>query len=263
MNFLDITLTIDSDRIATNIYHKPTDSHNYLRSSSSHPPSCKNSLPYAQLHRLRRICSDDADFAQESQHMLEFFHNRGYPNHITFSAAERVKTLSRDSALQPSAANDDLDRIFLVMTFHPVNTAVRNIIIKNYRILREHESTKDIFNNMPITSWRRDKNLSNHLVRAKDPQATSPGMIPCNRHRCKTCKYVLNTQSVVGSSGKTHKITSTFTCASRNLIYAIICQKCGHIYIGETKTPLSVRFFDHVRSIRDNLAGRPVAAHFN
>ena len=67
----------------------------------------------------------------------------------------------------------------------------------------------------------------------------------------------------MGPSGKTHKITSTFTCASRNLIYAIICQKCGHIFIGETKTPLSVRFSDHVRSIRDNLAGRPVAAHFN
>ena len=40
------------------------------------------------------------------------------------------------------------------MTFHPVNGAVDKRYIKNHRILCEHESTmKDIFNNMPITSW--------------------------------------------------------------------------------------------------------------
>ena len=35
------------------------------------------------------------------------------------------------------------------------------------------------------------------------------------------------------------------------------------LYIGETKTALSTRFSDHLRSIRSNLPGRPVAAHFN
>ena len=84
----------------------------------------------------------------------------------------------------------------------------------------------------------------------------APKSIEIGSAALETCKYVLNTQTVLGPSGKTHKITSTFTCVNRNLIYAIICQmKCGHIYIGETKTTLSIRFSDHLGSIRDNLSG--------
>ena len=50
---------------------------------------------------------------------------------------------------------------------------------------------------------------------------------------------------------------------SRNLIFAIVCQRCQMLYISETKTALSTRFSDHLRSIRSNLPSRPVAAHFN
>ena len=40
--------------------------------------------------------------------------------------------------------------------------------------------------------------------------------------------------------------------SSKNLIYAIVCQRCQMLYIGETKTALSTRFSDHLRSIRSN-----------
>ena len=95
-----------------------------------------------------------------------------------------------------------------------------------------------------------------------DPQFP-PGTTECKRPRCKTCAHVLHTVEITGSNGIRHHITSSFTCTSRNLIYAIVCQHCQMLYIGETKTALSTRFSDHLRSIRSNLPGRPVAAHFN
>ena len=52
-----------------NVYYKPTDSHSYLLYSSSHPSHVKNSIPFSQFLRLRRLCGDDSDFSEKSEAM--------------------------------------------------------------------------------------------------------------------------------------------------------------------------------------------------
>ena len=47
------------------------------------------------------------------------------------------------------------------------------------------------------------------------------------------------------------------------MIYAITCTRCEKRYIGETKRRLADRFTEHLRSIKINSPGLPVAAHFN
>ena len=70
--FLDINLRISGDRIRTSIHYKATDIHY----DSSHSRHCKESLPYSQLLRLRRICSDQADFLKKAEEMTSFFERR-------------------------------------------------------------------------------------------------------------------------------------------------------------------------------------------
>ena len=60
--FLDIKLSINDNGLSTSVHYKPTDSHNYLLHSSSHPQHVKNAIPFSQFLRLRRLCSDDTDF---------------------------------------------------------------------------------------------------------------------------------------------------------------------------------------------------------
>ena len=72
--FLDIKVSIEGDGLCTSVHYKPTDSHSYLLYSSSHPSHVKNSIPYSQFLRLRRLCSDDSDFSLKSEEMCtEFF----------------------------------------------------------------------------------------------------------------------------------------------------------------------------------------------
>ena len=53
VNCLDTTVHIDENRkLYTNLYSKPTDSHNYLLYDSAHPQHTKRSLPYSQFRRL-------------------------------------------------------------------------------------------------------------------------------------------------------------------------------------------------------------------
>ena len=61
----------------------------------------------------------------------------------------------------------------------------------------------------------------------------------------------------------TFTIRDHFTCMPENLVYWISCRRCSHIYIGETGRSFRSRFGEHLRTVRNNNPGFPVAQHFN
>ena len=85
------------------------------------------------------------------------------------------------------------DKIPLVLTYHPKNQEVQKILLKNFRILSDDPTTKEIFNTKPLCVYRQDTSLRDILVhstlssRADDIQATPAGTFPCHRPRCRTC----------------------------------------------------------------------------
>ena len=99
--FLDINVPIEGSGLCTSVHYKPTDSHSYLLYSSSHPSHVKNSIPYYQFLRLRRLCSDDSDFSLKSEEMCNF-NNRGYPASVVQAGHHRAQQIDRQSALQTS-----------------------------------------------------------------------------------------------------------------------------------------------------------------
>ena len=73
LSFLDITLQIIDDHITTSIFYKETDSYSYLHNDSSYNPKCITSIPFSELLRLRRLCSDDEDFKTKSNEISTYF----------------------------------------------------------------------------------------------------------------------------------------------------------------------------------------------
>ena len=92
------------------MHYKPTYSHSYLLYSSSHSSHVKNSIPYSQFLRLRRLCSDDSDFSLKSGEMCNFFKKRGYPASVVEAGHDRAQQIDRQSALHTSQ-RDNNDRI--------------------------------------------------------------------------------------------------------------------------------------------------------
>ena len=93
--FLDIKVSIEGNGLCTSAHYKPTDSHSYLLYSSSHPSHVKNSIPYSQFLRLRRLYSDDSDFSSKSEEMCDFFDRRGYPAFIVRAGHHRAQQIDR------------------------------------------------------------------------------------------------------------------------------------------------------------------------
>ena len=60
-----------------------------------------------------------------------FFSERGYPDSILSKALNRVQNVNRESALEPSASDNE-ERIPFMLTFHPNNLATRNVVLRNF-----------------------------------------------------------------------------------------------------------------------------------
>ncbi|XP_072438985.1 uncharacterized protein [Chiloscyllium punctatum] len=162
--FLDLSISISDDRLNTDIFYKPTDSHSYLDYTSSHPISCKNAIPYSQFLRLRRICSQEDQFHHRTHQLASFFRDRNFPSHVVKDALQRISSTSRTSTLRPHPSNRNKDRTPLVLTFHPTNLCINQIIHRHFRHLQKDPTTRDIFPSPPLSAFRKDRSLCDYLM---------------------------------------------------------------------------------------------------
>ena len=68
--------------IETGLYVKPTDRHQYLQTSLSHPFHCKKGIPYSQALRLNCICSEINSFDKHCIDLKRFLLERGYSSKL-------------------------------------------------------------------------------------------------------------------------------------------------------------------------------------
>lgn len=108
--FLDIRVSRSSGSLKTSLYRKPTDGQQYLHFNSCHPLHTKASIPFAQVCRFRRICSDPEDLAKEISWLEDRLNIRGYPNQLVKDAIHRPRRQVSKSPEQ---------RLRMVIPFHP------------------------------------------------------------------------------------------------------------------------------------------------
>ncbi|XP_078354461.1 uncharacterized protein LOC144639077 [Oculina patagonica] len=234
--FLDLLLKPTPQGLATTIHYKETDSHSYLTYTSAHPVQCKNSVPYSQFLRLKRICSDENDYNTKSKEMSSFFLHREYPPAVVERALQRVIGISRETALRPSNDGQSNEQVILFDNSHVLG------------------------------AYRRGTNLRDSLVRSSLQSGANTGdephgTFPCHRPRYRTCAHA-NPASQINTLGGLLTIRQRFSCTTSNIVYIITCRACTMSCIGETGRRLGDRFCEHLRSV-ERKADLPVAKHFS
>ena len=105
----------------------------------------------------------------------QFFKKRGYLDSAVTTGEHRAHEIDRETTLQTSQ-NEETNRIPFTLSYHPQNLAVKNVLLKNFKILRNDPETKQIFPLAPLVSFKRDKNIGNYTnrelsnVHAHDPK---------------------------------------------------------------------------------------------
>ena len=129
--FLDTKSRLDEDRKCTDLYTKPTDTHQYLLPTSCHPKHCCKNIPYSLALRLRRICSDSNTFELRAKELTNQLHQRGYLKQDIASAIDKARQRSRDALLSYRPKSAEVGTILpFVLTYHPDLPKVRDIVDK-------------------------------------------------------------------------------------------------------------------------------------
>ena len=205
LSFLDIKLQITDNHITTSIFYKETDSHSYLHNDSSHNPKCITSIPFSELLRLRRLCSDDEDFKTKANEMSTFFSNCNYSPNTIQSAINRISKISQAEALQLRPKQSTTKRTPLVLTYHPHMHGIKRIFLRNFKKTLQHEKydTKHMFTSPPLLAYRRDTNLKQLLVRSSlNPKPN--GTHPWGHSLCRTCEHTNPSDAISGPKNTFH-----------------------------------------------------------
>ena len=206
--------------------------------------------------------------------MASHFIRRGYPKHLVKNALTRAELQNRPNILnkqhdttKSKIPHTDKDQSFyLVVTHNPKNPPVREIVNENWPLLNKSKTTRNITDANLVFGLRRNKNLSDYLVRAstktQNSDMTNTECNPCQRpNTCRYCPIINNTGKIKShSTGKL--FTKNVNCQSSNLIYLISCNKCEIQYVGQTKNRLLTRFQGHFNDIAHDL-DTTVARHLN
>ena len=137
-----------------------------------------------------------------------------------FLSSKRATTVPNkliDKSALETAVKENTDRTPFTLTFHPHNHAVESIIFINFKLLQNYSEIGTIFSQLPLISLKRDKNISNFLVRSSFQTNDQSGTFKCARSRCKTCPFIYNVEKL-SVPKRSIRITDHFTCTSANVI---------------------------------------------
>ena len=143
LNFLDVTLYKENNKIERDIYHKNTDSFSYVPFSSCHPRHVTRNIPYVLAKRIRRIISNENLIKTRLSELKVRLIKLGYPHNL-------IKDAIRKSATENETVNDDnttqLNRTVIpfIKTYNPNEPDVyRNMITPAFSSLQLTPSFKN------------------------------------------------------------------------------------------------------------------------
>ena len=134
---------------------------------------------------------------------------RGYPKHLIVQAIDKCLKLNRDDLLnqdllkqqnKSTKIDNTGDTFHCITTHNPQNPKIKSVIQTNWELLQKTKTTRHLENARLIFGLRRNKNLSDQLVKASTRTPNSNRSYvdnhPCNRP--SSCRYC----SRLDTSGK-------------------------------------------------------------
>lgn len=193
INFLDVKISFnDKNKITTSMYSKPMAKNVFLHYQSNHPKSLKESLPFCQFLRAKKICSNSNDAERQINIILDKFLKRGYPKNVLQNCKDKVLIMNRYDLLipktdlvmrhikqnQPQILNTYKlnmscnpmreDNVYIVMPFYSNMYGFKKFIIEYIREQAEkgtNISYRKIVNNMNlILSFKKVNSLEKYCL---------------------------------------------------------------------------------------------------
>ncbi|XP_062604091.1 uncharacterized protein LOC134265884, partial [Saccostrea cucullata] len=209
--FLDVLICKENNKIATDIFYKSTDTHQYLHFGFSHPRHIKRAIPYNLARRICTIVSEEETRNQRLDELKIFLTDQHYPLSLINDGIRKAKELDREELINPTPNDEENIKILpLVTTYNPKNPNITPIVQNLNEILKTDEEMSNVLSKFKfINSKRQPKNLRRILCPSKITKSTK-SVTKCKDPRCGTCS-VLREGTSFNFRGKDFFINSDMT----------------------------------------------------
>ena len=197
-NFLDVSVKKLSNHLITDVYIKPTDTHQYLQASSCHVFHSKKSIPFSQALRFNRICSENTFFDKRCNELEVWLKSRGYSDKMVRSQILKARKYRRSDLLNKEKREvNQNNKLFLNITYHPSFSRLKHTLNDIHILLTPDKEHKKVFENVPIVGFRKGKSIKDFLVIAKvpPPQKSKGRCTSCAGKRCQICNVIKATDN--------------------------------------------------------------------
>ena len=160
-------MKLNNNQIVTDLYCKPTDSHQYFHYNSCHPEHMKKYSVYSEVLQIKRLCSDAPSSTNHLKDLRFWFCSRGYPESMVKEQLRRVETRTRNELLCTNSCVGKDVGVSLIVTYHPHLNGSSKIMRKNLKHLQANQTVKLVFTPASFVSFPSARNLRSHLVRSK------------------------------------------------------------------------------------------------
>ena len=121
--------------LTMDVYIQLTETQQYLHKDSFHPGHCKESIPYCQVLRIHQICSKKEDFLQRTQELQSLLITWGYNEDQVQQQMNKTMGLESDELLLTKKIKTTLERVPLIVTYHPNLPPLKTVLNKHSSII--------------------------------------------------------------------------------------------------------------------------------
>ena len=117
--FLDLNIKLIDGELKTDLFVTPTDTHQFLDPTSSHPYHCKKGIPYSQALRLNRICLDNTNIDKCWNELEKSLMERCYNKKMIHKQILRAREHSRNDLLEREKQQMSNQKLTFNITYYP------------------------------------------------------------------------------------------------------------------------------------------------
>ena len=182
---------------------------------------------------------------------------QGYDQKLVDEHLEKVDKLVRDDLLQEKdQEQQDPKGISLILTYSRFLPNLTAVVRENWNILQTNKNLRELFQEQPITAFKRNKNLKEIIGSTRIENGKVKKLnIPSRTEKCPPClsgtrtlcfNQVLKTNTFMSQQTKlTFNIFFNLNCKNKYVIYLMECILCKMQYVRKTETAFNLTLNDH------------------
>ncbi|XP_044160571.1 uncharacterized protein LOC122945473 isoform X2 [Bufo gargarizans] len=206
VDFLDLRLCKEHERITTSLFRKSTATNNLLHYQSFHPTHMKRGIPKGQFLRLRCNCTD---FRTASADLTARFQKRGYPRKLISHSYEEAKNTDRMELFTPKPKTRD-GKVHLITRYNNQWSALYKILENHWFLLTSDHRLTPYMDDKPKIIAHKAPSLKDQLVHSHFQRPTRglnrgiklKGTHPCGQ--CNVCPYMLGKDNFMNDAHAVH-----------------------------------------------------------